>query len=246
MLETLRQPKWIAATVGLVALAAVFVGLGIWQLDRLAQRQAMNELGEERMSQEAIHLQLALEEAGGDLESLQYRKVYVTGVFDRGEEVLIRSQVELGQAGFHVITPLVTDEGWAVLVNRGWVPLSMDSPPVEVAPQPGRQRVEGWLQHTQSRPALGPEDAAGELQIFNRVDIGRIGEQTPYDLAAVYVVGTGEEGSELPVPVDPPDFTNEGPHLAYAVQWFGFAAVTLVGFYFLIRRKGRSQAGRRT
>jgi cytochrome oxidase assembly protein ShyY1 len=58
-------------------------------------------------------------------------------------------------------------------------------------------------------------------------------------------VATGEEGSELPVPVDPPDFTNEGPHLAYAIQWFGFAAVTLVGFYFLIRRKGRSQAGRR-
>jgi surfeit locus 1 family protein len=245
MLGTLRQPKWIAATIGVVALAAVFVGLGIWQLDRLAQRQAMNELGEERMSQEAIHLQLALEEAGGDVESLQYRKVYVTGVFDRREEVLIRSQVELGQAGFHVITPLVTDEGWAVLVNRGWVPLYMDNPPVEIAPQPGRHRVEGWLQHTQTRPALGPEDAAGDLQTFNRVDIGRIGEQTPYDLAAVYVVATGEEGSELPVTVDPPDFTNEGPHLAYAIQWFGFAAVTLVGFYFLIRRKGRSQAGRR-
>ena len=244
MLETLRQPKWIVATVGVITLAAVFVGLGIWQLERLEERRAMNELGQERMGQEAVPLQLALEGAGGDVASLQYRKVYVTGSFDRGEEILIRSQVELGQAGFHVITPLVTDEGWAVLVNRGWVPLNMDSPPVEAPPQPGRHRVEGWLQQTQTRPALGPEDAVGELQVFNRVDIGRIGEQTPYDLAAVYVVATGEEGDDLPVPVDPPDFTNEGAHFAYAIQWFGFAAVTLVGFYFLIRRKGRLQAGK--
>jgi cytochrome oxidase assembly protein ShyY1 len=245
MLQTLRQPKWIAATVLVVALAALFVGLGLWQLDRLEQRRALNQMGEERMSQEAELLHSVLGEAGGDVDSLQYRRVYVTGVFDRGEEVLIRSQVELGQAGFHVITPLVTDEGWAVLVNRGWVPLGMDTPPVEIPPTPGRQRVEGWLQLTQTRPSLGPEDAAGEQQIFNRVDIGRIGEQTPYDLAAVYLVAMGEEVTELPVPVDPPDFTNEGAHFAYAIQWFGFAAVTLVGFYFLMRRRGGTQAARR-
>jgi len=245
MLQTLRQPKWIAATVIVIALAALFVALGMWQLDRLEQRQALNEVGEERMSQEAIHLQLALEEAGGDIESLQYRNVYLTGVFDPSEEVLIRSQVELGQAGFHVITPLVTDEGWAVLVNRGWVPLGMDTPPVGSRPEPGRQRVEGWVQLSQVRPALAPEDPMGEQPAFNRVDIGRIGEQTSYDLAAVYIVAAGEEDIELPVPVDPPDFTNEGSHLAYAVQWFGFAAVGLVGFYFLMRRKGGRQPSRR-
>ena len=245
MLQTLRQPKWIAATVLVITLAALFVGLGMWQLDRLEQRQALNQVGEERMSQEATHLQLALEEAGGKIEALQYRNVYLTGVFDPSEEVLIRSQVELGQAGFHVITPLVTDEGWAVLVNRGWVPLGMDTPPVGSRPEPGRQRVEGWVQLSQVRPALAPEDLRGEQPVFNRVDIGRIGEQTPYDLAAVYVVAAGEEGVELPVPVDPPDFTNEGSHLAYAVQWFGFAAVGLVGFYFLLRRKGDTPPSRR-
>jgi len=245
MLQTLRQPKWIAATVIVIGLAALFVGLGLWQLDRLEQRQALNQVGEGRMSQEATHLQLALEEAGGDIETLQYRNVYLTGVFDPSEEVLIRSQVELGQAGFHVITPLVTDEGWAVLVNRGWVPLGMDTPPVGSRPEPGRQRVEGWAQLSQVRPALAPEDLRGEQPVFNRVDIGRIGEQTSYDLAAVYVVAAGEEDVELPVPVDPPDFTNEGSHLAYAVQWFGFAAVGLVGFYFLLRRKGDTPPGRR-
>jgi len=238
MLPALRQTKWIVAVVVVVALAAVFVRLGFWQLDRLEERRATNRMGVERLGEEPVRLSQVLEDAGGDVESVQYRRVYLSGTYDPSEEVLIRSQVELGQAGFHVITPLVEDDGWTVLVNRGWVPLSMDTPPVGPRPPSGRQVVEGWVQLSQSRPAFGPEDRTGEEQVFNRVDIGLIGEQMPHDLASVYVVAMGESGEELPITVDPPDFTNEGPHLAYAIQWFGFAAVGLIGFYFLIRRKG--------
>jgi LPXTG-motif cell wall-anchored protein len=46
------------------------------------------------------------------------------------------------------------------------------------------------------------------------------------------------DDTELPLPTDPPDFSNEGPHLGYALQWFGFALVALVGFFFLVRKKG--------
>lgn len=239
MLQSLRQPKWIVATVFVVAVATVFVRLGFWQLDRLEQRRALNEVGEQRIGSEPVSLARLLEHAEGDLESLQYRRVFVAGTYDPSREVLIRSQVHLGQAGFHVITPLVTDYGWAVLVNRGWVPLSMDVPPVDARPETGRLRVEGWVQLSQKRPALGPQDLPGEQTVFNRVDVGRIGEQSTHDLAAVYLVAIGENEGELPVPVDRPDFHDEGPHLVYAIQWFAFAAVALVGFFFLFRRKGR-------
>jgi surfeit locus 1 family protein len=53
----------------------------------------------------------------------------------------------------------------------------------------------------------------------------------------VYVVAIAEN-EDLPAPVDLPEFDDDGPHLAYAIQWFGFAVVALVGFYFLMRRKG--------
>ena len=238
MLRAFRQTKWIVAAFVVVALAAVFIRLGLWQLDRLEERRATNAIGVERLSEEPVRLAQVLEEAGGDVESVQYRLVFLSGTYDPSEEVLIRSQVELGQAGFHVITPLVEDDGSTVLVNRGWVPLSMDTPPVGPRPPSGRQVVEGWVQLSQSRPAFGPEDRSGQEQVFNRVDIGLIGEQMSHDLASVYVVAMGERGEQLPITVDAPDFTNEGPHLAYAIQWFGFAAVGLIGFYFLIRRKG--------
>lgn len=239
MLRALRQPKWIVAAVFVVAVAAVFVRLGFWQLDRLEQRQLMNAVGEERIGAEPVSLASLLAGAEGDLESLQYRRVFVIGTYNPSEEMLIRSRVHLGQAGFHVITPLVTDDGWAVLVNRGWVPLSMDTTPVEARPETGKHRVEGWVQLTQTRPALGPEDLPGDQVVFNRVDIGRMSEQITHNLTSVFVVASGETDSDLPALVDPPDFEGDGPHLAYAIQWFGFAAVALIGFYFLVRRKGR-------
>lgn len=238
MRAVFRQPKWIVATVAVVVIAAVFVRLGFWQLDRLEERRAANAIGQERLAAEPERLPDLLAEAGDDLESIEFRRVVVEGTYDPSREVLIRSQVELGQAGFHVITPLRTDQGWSVLVNRGWVPLPMDTPPVEPAPAPGEVRQEGWVHLTEPRPPLGREDAPGDVSVFNRVDIGRIGEQVDDVLAPVYVVSLGEGSEELPIPVDLPDFTDEGPHLAYAIQWFGFALVGLVGFYFLVRNKG--------
>ncbi|MFP3882882.1 MAG: SURF1 family protein [Actinomycetota bacterium] len=237
MLQALRQPKWMIATVIVLALAAVFVRLGVWQLDRLEERRLTNAVGEQRIDAAPVDLSTLLAEAP-EIDSFQYRRVTVEGEYDPSEEVLIRSQVELGRAGFHVITPLVRDDGSAVLVNRGWVPITMDTPPVEAQPPFGRQTVEGWVQITQTRPPLGQEEPPGDLDVLNRVDIERIDRQTPHELAPVYVVAMAEKSDDLPIRVDPPDFTDEGPHLGYAIQWFGFAAVALIGFFFLLRRKG--------
>jgi surfeit locus 1 family protein len=238
MLPALRQPKWIVGTIVVIALAAIFIGLGLWQLDRLEERRFENAIGEERLGRSPADLSTLLAEAGDDLDSIRYRRATVTGRFAPESEVLIRSQVELGQAGFHVITPLVNGQGQAVLVNRGWVPLTMDTTPVEAAPPPGDQVVAGWVETTAIRPAFGPEAQPGEGVVFNRVDIDRIEEQMPYELLPVYLVQMGERGNELPLLLSPPDFEDEGPHLSYAVQWFGFTAVVLVGWFFLVRRKG--------
>lgn len=222
--------------------AAVFVRLGFWQLSRLEERRTANAIAEMRLSEDPAPLEQLVTESDGDLESLEFRRAFAMGEWDTAEEVLIRSQVELGNAGFHVITPLVGDDGEAVLVNRGWVPLLMDSPPVdEAAPPPGTVELEGWVHLTQTRPPLGAEEPDGELDVFNRVDIARIASQLPYEVAPVYLVSAGEGNlEELPILVDEPAFDDEGPHLAYAVQWFGFAIVGVVGFFFLARRKSGS------
>jgi surfeit locus 1 family protein len=237
-LKAILTPKWIAAHVVVVVIAIVFINLGFWQLSRLEERQLENQIAESRYADPPDDLSALITAAGDDLESLQYRRATVTGTYDPEHEVLTRNQVYREQAGFHVVTPLVTEGGGAVLVNRGWVPLPLDTPPIdEAAPQSGHVTISGWINPTQTRPALGPTDpAGGVLDVMSRINIDRIQQQMPYDLAPVYLVLEGDGGDELPVALPPPEFSDEGSHLAYAIQWFGFTLTGVIGYWFLIRK----------
>jgi surfeit locus 1 family protein len=242
-LKAVLTPKWIAAHVVVGVIAVVFINLGFWQLGRLEERQLENAIAESRYLAPPEELGTLLAAAGEDHESLRYRRAVVTGSYDAGHELLTRNQVYRDQAGFHVVTPLVTEDGGSVLVNRGWVPLPLDTPPVaEAAPDAGELSVTGWINPTQTRPPLGPTDPAdGVLGTMNRIDIERIQQQVPYDLAPVYLVLEGDGGDELPVALPPPEFEDEGSHLAYAIQWFGFTLTGVVGYYFLVRKNLRGK-----
>lgn len=219
-----------------IALAALFVRLGIWQLDRLDERRMENAVGESRLAETPVPVTGLLGDQP-EPERLTHRRVSATGRFDPDNEVLIRSQVHLGSAGHHVITPLLLESGGAIMVNRGWVPFELDESPVEQASPPeGTVVIEGWLRPSQPRPALGRQDPEGSLDVMTRVDLARIEQQLPYPIADMYLVEMGER-DQLPVPVAQPDFSDEGPHLGYALQWFGFAAIGLVGYLALLRRR---------
>jgi surfeit locus 1 family protein len=238
MLRQLFQPKRLPLTLLVLAIAALFVRLGVWQLDRHQQVLEENRVGQNRILApplDEVGLNAGAEEAP---DAIEFRPVKVSGVYAPADEVLIRSQVHLGTAGFHVVTPLVLDGASAVLVNRGWVPLVFDTVPVAQAPPPaGERQVEGWVALSQDRPSFGPRDPEeGRLEVMSRVDIERIQAQTELELLGVYLVAVGTSG-ELPEPIDPPSFDDRGPHLGYAVQWFGFAAIGLVGYPLLVRRR---------
>jgi surfeit locus 1 family protein len=198
-------------------------------------------VGESRVEADPSELGLLLEASGDDIDSLEFRRATATGEFQPDDEVLVRSQVHQGVAGFHVITPLLGEGGNAVLVNRGWVPLDADQVPVEAASPPdGTVTVTGWVRPTQTRGALGPSDPDdGRLVTMSRVDIDRIQEQVSYELDPVYLSMLGDLEGDLPIAAPAPSFDDEGPHLAYAIQWFSFALIGLVGYFFLLRRAAR-------
>jgi surfeit locus 1 family protein len=248
-LRRLLTPKWVAAHVVVVALAVLFISLGFWQLGRLEERRLENAVGESRFDDDPQDFETLLQGSGDDEESLEFRRATFTGQFQPADEVLIRSQVYQAVAGFHVITPLVGEDGKAVLVNRGWVPLDADEVPVLAASPPeGPVTVTGWVRPAQTRGALGPSDpAGGRLVTMSRVDIDRIQQQIPYELAPVYLSALDDPEGELPVPAPGPTFDDEGPHLGYAIQWFSFALIGVIGYFFLLRRAAmRSGAGGNT
>ena len=192
-----------------------------------------------RLASEPMDLQVLVAAAGADLASLEYRPVVVTGSYRPVDELLVRSQVADERPGFHVVTPLDTEFG-TVLVNRGWVPLAADSPPVEAVPPPeGTVTVSGLARLSQVRPSIGPIEPAGELSVIARIDLERLASQFD-DLIPVWVQATSPSTGTLPIRLELPAVGDAGPHLPYAVQWYSFAIITAGGFVLLVRRASRT------
>jgi surfeit locus 1 family protein len=214
-----------------------FLLLGRWQLNRLEERRASNAVITELLDAEP------LEWSGKSLDTMaEFTRLLVRGTMAPEEEVLLRSQVHEGRPGFDVLTPLYLDEDTAVIVNRGWVPFQYDTPPVEVAaPDGGLITVEGVVRMPIEQSSLGPTDAPeGRLETVSRVDLERLQSQILGDLAPFYVevIIHDPPTDRLPIPGTGPEL-GEGSHLAYAVQWFGFAAISFVGYAALIRSTAR-------
>jgi len=235
----LFTPRWIVAHVIVVMLAITFLSLGFWQLRRLDERRLENQVFLSRFGAPVEDVEALLAAAGADYASLEYHRARITGSFEPEAELLIRSQVYQGRAGFHVLSPLRTTAGLVILVNRGWMPLEMDQPPVAAAPPEGPTTVEGVLRASQQRGSLGPVDQP-DAAVLARIDLELLAGRYEGDLAPVYLQMTTKLG-ELPVLIATPSFTDQGPHLPYAVQWYSFTLIGLVGYGFLIRRNRQGQ-----
>jgi surfeit locus 1 family protein len=237
------RPKWVFGHLLCLLLVVVFINCGFWQLRRLHQKQHRNALIHAREAAPPTSLEDALR-AGAD--GAVYRRVTVRGHWDAAETVLVRSRALNEQPGFHVLTPLVVG-GQAVVVNRGFAPLGGGTDEAiisNVVPEArGTVTVSGLLRASETRGSIGPRDAAGTQLVVNRIDVPRLQRQVDEHLVPVYLQLTGPAPAPgtfpalLPLPA-----TDEGPHRSYAVQWFIFATVGVVGWPLLLRKQARDLA----
>lgn len=230
---------WIFVIAGMVAV--VCIRLGFWQLDRLQQRRAFNDSVRAGQSAPPERVDLLVDQAHGQVDALEYRRADASGRYDPSQEVILYGRTLDGEPGNHVLTPLVLGGDIALLVDRGWVPYEADTAPVggELAPPAGRTRVVGTL--VPPDRSESPEPDAAPVETVGQVDLAVLDAQMPYRLLPVYLLAGQQEPPQvggLPAPAPLPELT-EGPHLSYAVQWFGFAAIALVGSLVLARRDRR-------
>ncbi|MGA9595226.1 MAG: SURF1 family protein [Acidimicrobiia bacterium] len=241
-----RRPRWIAGHIIALVAIIVFVNMGLWQIRRLHEKQAFNKIVTSRTTQTAQSIDDLLAEYGQDQDALELRSVVAKGVYNVADEVILRSRSYNGLSGHHVLTPLELGDGRAIIVDRGWVPIDLDSPGrTEFLPPDGPVEVRGVLRKTEVRGSFGPVDPAeGLLSQISRVDIARLDQQTESELVPVYIELTAQEppqSGELPVIVPLPQ-PSEGPHRGYAVQWFLFTGVVVVGYPILLRRTAETEA----
>ena len=231
--------RWVLGHVLVLLIIGACVVAGFWQLDRLHQRRAFNERVTRQLRLAPQPLQDVLPASGPvDVKALSYRRVEVEGTYDSRREVILVARVLNEQNGNHVLTPLLTDDGRALIVDRGWVPFQLDQPPVaQASPPAGIVRVVGVLfppEVTTSAPRGSP------VPQLTRVDLKRLANQLPYPVDPLYLWLQRQDPSpagNLPVVAPLPDLTASPPHLSYAIQWFTFATIGLVGYPILLRRE---------
>ena len=218
-----------------ILFALLFVNLGLWQLNRLSEIRIENVIIEQRSTVVTDFANLGLADLDYETAADQhtFRLAIVSGRFLAEDERLVRSQTHNGVAGFHVITPFLLDSTEVILINRGWVPLAMNSPPVPARPPDEHVEISVVLAGTQERGRFGPEDNDDSV-ILSRVDIRKIEEQLEYGLVPVYGIEIADRAGEFPIPVEIEEPT-EGSHLTYTIQWFSFSVISVGGFLALAR-----------
>ncbi len=241
----------VAGTLLALAAAATCVRLGIWQLDRLEQRRTRNAAVSERIAAEPV----TLTSIRPDTTGMIFRTVTVEGEFDHDRTIIWRNRTFNGAPGVQVLTPLrVPGSHTAVLVDRGWVPAPDGSTAdLDGIDRPLTARVTGLVipledgdDEAPSGAALDPHAGGAFRAAWTRLEYAGIARQMPYPIAPFYVQELPEPGvyePRLPARIPPPRL-DEGPHLGYAIQWFSFATIALVGWVIVVLR--RSSAGSRT
>ncbi len=220
-------------TIIMLGLAGGAVRLGFWQLSRLGERRASNAVL--LAGQAAPPIDLSEVPVLGLATSLEGRRVVAVGSFVAGADLLLRGRVNNKAPGLEVMTPFALAGGGTLWVLRGFVPSpDATTPPATYSPgDSGQVILRGLMLAIPSTSDGGQPLERDGRTTFRRLDrdlaATRFPDSPPYYLLLDPDVTARGDLASVPLPP-----MNDGPHLSYAIQWFGIAlAVLAFGFIAL-------------
>jgi surfeit locus 1 family protein len=216
----------LAGLLAALAVAALCARLGFWQLDRLRQRRERNAASRAARGRPPLEVTGRLA-----VDSVRERRLHAHGVYDYARERLWRPRPYEGVPGVALVTPLKLADGSAVLVDRGW------------APSPDAYHVDqGAYRDADTVDIVGIGMAAPRAH--GDVNPAKLRDSLPYPLLP-FVIQLLPLSPTVPRPPPPglvrtaPPELSDGPHLSYALQWFSFALIIVVGSVALAWKQRR-------
>ena len=241
----------LVVLVAAVITAGVTARLGFWQLDRGAQKSALQSAVESRQQMPTLPPgDLPSDER--ELQERLHRQITLQGVWAPQHTIYLENRQMQGRPGFFVVMPLLLPEGGAVLVQRGWLPRDLrDRTRVQApATDPGPARILGRIALPPAR--LYDFDGAASGLIRQNLDVGSFALETGLKLRPLSVL----ELDEAPTPSSgqpprPDKLLRDWPlpaaavhkHHGYAFQWFALSVLTIALYvWFQILRPRRRGA----
>jgi surfeit locus 1 family protein len=237
MPQTMEKPvrSHLALRAFLLFAAAVFIALGSWQVQRLFWKLDLIARVDARIHAAAVSPPPPSAWTGLADDDIEYRHVQVSGLFDHARETLVQAVTERG-AGFWVLTPLSSPDGYTVLVNRGFVPLEFRDPASRSAGQLADEvTVSGLLRLTEPGGAfLRSNDPAAD-KWYSR-DVAAIASARQLDTPAPYFIDADATANPGGYPVGGltvVQFRNSHP--VYALTWFCLAIMSIAAAVMIPR-----------
>jgi surfeit locus 1 family protein len=244
---TAARPRPIL--ISLLALAAfvMFVALGTWQLQRRVWKLDLIARVNARVHAPPTPSPGPSAWSGLTAASDAYRRVSVAGVFENDRETRVQAVTDLGP-GFWVMTPLVSDRGFTVLVNRGFVPPERTDPGTRPQGQvSGPVLITGLLRISEPKGGfLRRNDPTAGRWYSRDVAAIAIARHLPPGLTAPYFIDADATPNPGGLPVGGLTviaFPNS--HLVYALTWYGLALLVAVGVAYAAREEWRMWGGAR-
>lgn len=240
MYRFVLSARWIGFAVFVVLLAAICIRLGFWQMDKLEQRLDRNEVITKHFGAEPVDLLTALPPGTKVDKTNEWTRVTAVGTYDLAHQVTVKFVTRDGAPGADVVTPFVLSSGETVLVDRGWVETNNNvTKPDAPAPPSGQVTIEGWLRQNSGAGKNATVPAEGQIRAISSTVLA---DHVGSELLNGYI----NLQKQTPPPAtaleaEPKPELGQGPHFFYALQWWFFALLAIVGYFWFARAEAKER-----
>jgi len=223
-------------TIVMLVMMGILIGLGTWQVQRLAWKTKLLATIAARTNADPVDLPPVIAEP----KDWAFRRVHAAGHFADDKALWLYGRTFDGKAGIHLLVPLTLDDGGAVLVDRGFVPFVENSALAPHGAEDGRVEVDGIVRLPEPAGWFLPA-AQPSRNIWYAVDIPAMSAAVGLKLAPVYIAARPTGATGWPVATGGTEGTGiRNEHLNYAIFWYSMALVLAVIYVMSSRSRPKT------
>lgn len=231
MYRFLLTRRWLAFALLVVLIALICLRAGIWQMNKLEARKQENAIARANLVADPVDLNDVVRKGGKVTAEAEWTTVRVVGTYDPAHELTVKFTTRNSAPGVDVVTPLALDDGTEILIDRGWMQTlnNNERPEITDRPPPGRVAVVGWLRQNNGADDSAVRPVDGQVRAISSTAIGKELSLPLRDGYLDLQEQSGGTGSLERAPL--PDL-GQGPHFFYAIQWWFFGLLAIVGYFW--------------